>query len=105
MGAFGKYDILLLVLVSAQATAVAYLFQPKWKALVFSFPIPFTFGSLALGRPVDATNVLALVGVILFLHAVRVLYSRLRVPIVASIAVSTLGYCLVGWKLAAVVPS
>ena len=98
------YDLALVVLVSVQVTAVAYLYQPKWKALAFSFPIPFTFGTLALGQPVDATNVLGLMLVLAFLHAVRILYQRFEVPIVIAIAVSAFAYGVIGLALAKIVP-
>jgi len=100
----GTYDLLLLIFVSAQAAAVAYLYHPKWKALAFSLPIPFTFAVLALGHPVDATNVLGLICVLLFMHGVRLLHRRLQVPIVPAIIACALGYCLVGWGLAGVAP-
>lgn len=105
MNAWGVYDVLLAVLVSAQVAAVAYLYQPKWKALAFSFPIPFTFGTLALGQPLDATNVVGLMLVLAFMHAVRVLYQRLAVPIATAIATCALGYSLIGFGLAKILPS
>lgn len=102
---FGFWDLMLLLGVSAQATAVAYLYQPKWKALVWVLPIPSTLATLALSRPVDATNALGMVLVFGFIQAVRLLYVRLRCPIVVSIVLSALGYCLGAWGLANIVPA
>lgn len=101
----GFYDILLVLVVSAQATLVAYLYQPKWKAMAMTLPIPFTFAMLALRRPVDTTNVMGSVLLLAFLHGIRVLHYTLRVPIVLAIAVNTLGYCLAGLWLAALLPA
>ena len=97
-------DLALVVVVSLQATALAYLHAPRWKALMLSLPLPFTLATLSLGRPVNATNVLALVVLLAFTHAVRLLSHRARVPIVPAIVLSALGYCVVGGALAHVVP-
>ena len=43
---FGFWESALLCLVSAQATLIAYLHQPRWKVLVYTLPIPFMFASL-----------------------------------------------------------
>lgn len=104
MLSLGPYDLLLIAVVSAQATVVAYLYRPRWKAFVFILPLPFTLATLALGQRVDATAALGMCLVALFAHAVRLLYTRLRAPIVPAIAVSALGYCLAGWALAGTVP-
>lgn len=100
----GAWDVALVVAVSAQATVLAYLYDPRWKALVWMLPIPFTMASLAVGRPVDATNVLGLPLLWVFTHGVRVLHLRARLPIVAAIVVSTAVYIAGGWLLADIVP-
>jgi hypothetical protein len=100
----GIYDLLLAVVVSAQATVVAYLYAPRWKAFAFMIPLPFTFATLALGQRVDATAVLGMALVALFAHAVRILYRRWQVPIVTAIALSAVGYSIIGWALAGVIP-
>ena len=100
----GPWDLLLIAAVSVQATVLAYLYHPRWKALVLTLPIPFTMASLALGRPIDATNILGLGLLLLFTHGVRVLHQRLRLPIVAAIVLSALAYCVAGWALAGVPP-
>ena len=101
----GPWDVLLVVVVSIQATVLAYLPQPRWKAFVLSLPIPFTVATLAVGRPVGATNVLGLLLLFLYAQGVRVLNQRLRVPIVPAIALSALGYCALGALLAPVLPN
>jgi len=102
---FSVWDILLITLVPAQATLLAYLYQPKWKAFLLSLPIPFTLAVLALGRPVDATNALALLLMVGFTHAVRLLYTRTGVPIIPAIVVSALVYCGAGAMLLPVIPT
>ncbi len=101
---FGPFDLLLVIVVSLQATVLAYVPQPRWKAFIFSLPIPFTFSTLALGRPVGASNVVGLSVLFLYAQGVRLLHRRLHVPIVAAIALSALGYCAVGAALAPVIP-
>jgi hypothetical protein len=101
---FTPWDIILIVAASVQATIVAYVRPPRWKAAIFSVPIPFTLMTLAAGRPVDATNVLGLILLLGFVHAVRWLHRERGAPIVAAIVASALGYALAGSSLAAVVP-
>ena len=101
----GRWDLLLAVVVCAQATILAYLYEPKWKAFVYALPLPFTFAALAVGRRIDATNVLGLVLLIGFTQGVRVLREKLRLPIVAAIALATAGYSVAGWLLAEALPA
>lgn len=101
---FGLWDILLVVIVSVQATLLAYLPEPRWKAAIFSLPIPFTLSTLALGRPVGASNVLGLPVLVLYTQGVRLLHQRLRLPIILSIALAAAGYCAIGALLAPITP-
>lgn len=103
--ALGRWDLVLVAGVSLQATALAYLYHPRWKALVLTLPVPFTCATLAVGRPVDATNLLGLPLLFLYAHGVRWLHYTVRVPIVPAIAVSALGYVAAGWALAPHVPA
>lgn len=100
----GTWDIVLLVVVSSQATLLAYLDHPRWKALILALPIPFTLAALAVGAPVNATNVAALNVLLAFIHAVRLLYDKAHMPIVPSIVVSAAGYCAAGALLKSVIP-
>jgi hypothetical protein len=102
---FGSWDIALLVVVSLQATILSYVHHPKWKAFIWTIPLPFTLASLAVGRPIDATNVVAISVMVLFTHGVRILYQRFRLPIVVSIVAGTIFYCAVGVALAGVLPT
>jgi hypothetical protein len=99
------WDVALVAVVSAQVCAIAYIRQAKWKALVLSLPIPFTVAVMSLGRLVDATNVVGMLLLLLYTHAVRLLHQDMRLPIVPSIASGAFGYCVVGGLLARSLPT
>lgn len=101
---FTTWDIILIVAVSLQATVMAYLPLPRLKAFAYVLPVPFTIASLALGRTIDATNVLGVLLLFAYIQGVRLLHRRLRLPIVPAIAVAALSYTAIGWLLAPVVP-
>ena len=90
-----RWDALLVVAVSAQATVLAYMHSPRLKALVFLLPIPFTCASLAVNTPISSEHAAGLILLFGFLLAVRALNAKLRVPIVASIAAACVAYCLI----------
>lgn len=104
MIAFSFLDIALLVIVSTQATLLAYIPHPKWKALVMVLPIPFTLASLAVGAPVNTTHVAALNLLLAYTHAVRLLHARAGVPIIPAIVLSAAGYGGAGALLRNVLP-
>ena len=104
MISFGVWDIVLLVVVSAQATTLSYLKDAKWKALVLALPIPFTLAALAVGAPVNTTHVAALNLLLAYAHGVRLLHARAGVPIIPAIAISAGGYCAAGALLRPVLP-
>lgn len=83
---------------------MAYLRHPRWKALIMSFPIPFTLTFLSLGRPIDATNIAGLIVLLLYTHAVRFLRYTLKLPIIICILISAGLYCIIGGVLASVIP-
>jgi len=96
VGSLNLWDLLLVIAISVQATILAYLGQPRWKAFMLSLPIPFTLMVLAAGRPIDVTNVLGLFLLLLFTHGVRLLHYELHLPIIPAIVLSALGYCVLG---------
>jgi hypothetical protein len=100
----GFWDIALLALVSSQATLLAYLSHPKWKAIILTLPIPFTLAALAVGLPVSTIHVVALNLLLAFTHGVRWLHSRAGWPIILSIAVAAVGYCAAGALLRPIIP-
>jgi len=101
---FTTWDVVLIVAVSLQATVMAYLPLPRLKAFAYVLPVPFTIASLALGRTIDATNVMGVLLLFAYVQGVRLLYQRLRLPIVAAIAIAALSYTAIGWLLAPVIP-
>lgn len=90
--------------VTTMAVAVAYLRQPRWKALILIFPIPFTLATLAVGRPVDASNAMGLIALLIFTHSVRFLHQRWQFPIIVAIAASTALYLLLAWSMEQAIP-
>lgn len=102
---FTFWDIALIVVVSVMGCAIAYVRDPEHKAFVLMLPFPFTLATLALGRPVDATNVLAIVPSFGFTFGVWLLHVRCRLPILAAISLSTLAYLLAGAGLNRIVPA
>ena len=93
-------DMALIVAVTAMGVAVAYLKNPEHKATVLMLPVPFTLATLAVGRPIDATNVLAIPALFGYTFCVWLLRERLRVPILAAIATAAAAYCLFGAAVA-----
>ena len=102
---FGLWDYVLIVGVAAQAAVLAYMYDPRWKALTLAFPIPFTIACLAVGQSVGPTNVFGLVLLMGFIHGVRILHYNVRLPIVPAIALGAGAYCAVGWWLAGRLPT
>lgn len=98
------WDIILIAGVSMQATVMAYIFDPNWKALLYSLPIPFTLASMSLGQPIGVTHVAGLVVLLGFFHAVRIMHQVRDWPIVGSIVLAAGGYAVVGAVLAEVLP-
>lgn len=100
----GIFDLVMLAAVSAQATTLAYLHRPRWKALLYVLPIPFTTATLALGEPVGPTHALGLFLTFFFPFATWWLHVRLRWHIIASIAAAAVAYCAIGAAVATSVP-
>jgi hypothetical protein len=100
MGVLGFWDVVLLVVVTLQATVHAYVPDAQWKAFIYLLPFPFTAAALALNRPIDTTNIWALLLLLFYTHGVRLLHINLRMPIRATIAVMLLGCAVLGLILA-----
>jgi hypothetical protein len=101
----GVWDGVLVGVVSIQATVLAYLHHPLWKGFMLLLPIPFTIAFLALGRPVDATNILGLVTLLVYAHGVRFLRDQIGIPIIPAIVLAALSYCVIGGIVAQLVPA
>jgi hypothetical protein len=90
---FGPWDLALIAVVSIMVTVIAYVRSPEWKAFVLLLPIPFTMAVMAVGKPVDATNVVGLVFLYVYMWSVRVLCYTLRLPILLAIMIAASLYC------------
>jgi hypothetical protein len=104
MSSFGLWDSLYIVSVAALALGAVCLRPPESKALVFNLPIPFSLSFLAVGRPVDSSNVAALLLLLGYTRGIKLLHCGLRLPIVPAIGLSALGYSLAGAALARALP-
>lgn len=102
---FTVLDIALIVAVSAMGAAIAYVRNPEHKAFVMMLPVPFTLATLTLGRPIDATNVLAMGLLFGFTIGVWALHTRMRWPILATIPVCALAYSAGGILLNRLLPT
>ena len=100
----GPWDIALVAGVSLQATALAYMYHPRWKALLYGLPIPFTLASMSLAQPVGVTHMAGLLLMPLYMQAIRITYQVWRWPIVLSIALGAGIYVVAGCLLAGVLP-
>jgi len=101
---FSSWDIVLIAVVSAQSTLLAYLHSPRWKALLLNLPLPFTVAVLSVGQPIDVTNIAGFLLLFVYTHSVRILNWRFGIPVVAAIVISALGYCVLGTALSAILP-
>jgi hypothetical protein len=100
----GFWDLGLVIVVSLQATLLAYLARPQWKAIVLSLPVPFTVATMAVGQRPNITHVLGLVLLFSYTHGVRLLSARLRLPILFAIVTAAVGYGVAAGLLAPWLP-
>jgi hypothetical protein len=101
----GVWDIMLILGVSLQTTVIAFVPHPRWKAFVYSFPLPFTLANLALGGPVGTSHIIGLANLLLYINIVRWLRRNAGLHIVLSIAGAALFYCGLGIILNPVLPT
>lgn len=86
-------DVALIVTVTAMGVAVAYLENPQHKATVMMLPVPFTLATLAVGRLIDVTNVIAIGAFFGYWLLVWLLRMRLQMPILVAIPLAVFCYC------------
>lgn len=98
------WDFALIVAVSTQALLLAYQTRPEVKAFLLTFPFPFTLATLSLGLPIEATHVLGLCLLFLFVQGVRIFHRRFGLHIVVAILAAASLYTLLGSLLAQWVP-
>jgi hypothetical protein len=101
---FEVWDWVLLATVVLQTTALAYSQSARTKGMIYALPLPFTVACLAVGRPLDVTNVVGMYLLFIYMQSIRLLYERMRVPIVVAIFASVALYIALSLPLAAFVP-
>jgi len=82
---FAFYDWLLVIVVTTLGTISAYLKDPQLKAVTATIPIPCGFAYIAVGLPMGAANAISGFMCLLYVHIVRILHYKAKVPIVLSI--------------------
>ena len=99
------WDIVLVLVVTAMGTSLAYVSDPRWKAFFLGLPFPFTIANLALNQPIGPSHVLGMAVLLLFTNLVRWLHTLLKLPIIPTIAIGALVYLAFGAALNRLVPS
>jgi len=98
------WTVILRTFVSIQATILAFVYEPIWKALILILSLPFTFATLALRRNVDMINMVGLLLPYGFTHAVRILYYTMIISIMSAVVISSLAYCAAVMVLVSILP-
>ena len=93
------WDGALIVTVTGMVAFMATLRTPRRKALVLTFPVPFTIATLAVGRPIDVTHVSALFLLFGYTVGVWALHRTAGLHLVASIVVSATGFVTIASAL------
>jgi len=99
MIALGPWDVALMVAVTGLVGVMSQLRDPRRKAYVMTFPVPFTIAAMAVGRRIDASNVLALTLLLAYTLTVYLLHRRLRLSLIPSIVLGASGFVLLGTLL------
>lgn len=92
---FITWDYILIIAVSLHALTIAYISDPELKTLAVLFPLPFTIAVLSVGEPIGMNHVSGLLLLLIFTHLVRFLHCTLKVPILVSIVISSMLYCVI----------
>ncbi len=100
----GLPDLILLLVVTGQVLALAYLHSPRAKSLVYMLPLPFSAALVATGHGVDATHIIGMGAVWGFLWLVWLLHVRWGMKIILADVCSLLLYAGLSLLLAAWVP-
>ena len=101
---FSFYDWLLVFMVTALGTLSAYLKDPQLKAVTATIPIPCGFAYIAVGLPMGTANAISGFMCLLYVHIVRLLHYKVKVPIVASIIAGLAFFVALGTFLMPRVP-
>lgn len=88
----GPEDWFFYFTIMGLLMAMTMVTRPQVKALIFMLPIPFTVGTLLLGKPVGSSNLLGVGLLALFANSVRWFRERHQHPILPLITGSAAGY-------------
>jgi hypothetical protein len=102
---FGAADFALVGVVTAMATAMAYVHSPRAKSLIFCLPLPFTAGVIASGQPVGITHVVGVALVAVFPWLVWMLHTRWGLNIVLADLITVGAVLGAGFLLARLLPT
>lgn len=80
------------VVLTAFVLAIAYVRSSRIKALIYSLPVPFSCAYLATGMRINATHVTGLALVVGYNWAVYLLVEKVRLPLLAAIALAAGAY-------------
>lgn len=98
------WDVVLILVVAVQGTLASCIQRPQLKAFFLVLPFPFALAVLALGQPINVTNVMGLIVLLAYTYGVKLFHRQFHLPIVWAIFLSALGYCIVGAFLAGIIP-
>ena len=101
---FSAYDWLLVFMFTALGTLSAYLKDPQLKAVTATIPIPCGFAYIAVGLPMGTENAVSGFMCMLYVHIVRILHYKVKVPIVPSIIAGLAFFVALGTFLHARIP-
>ncbi|MCI5601605.1 MAG: hypothetical protein SOZ02_02365 [Hallerella porci] len=101
---FSFYDWLLIIVVTFLGTASAYLKDPQIKAVLATIPIPCGLAYIAVGLPIGTANAISALMCLLYVHIVRVMHDKMRIPIVVSIILGLVFFVLLGALLLPRIP-
>ena len=101
---FEFYDWLLVFMVTALGVFSAYTKDPQLKAVAATIPIPCGFAYIAVGLPMGAANAISGFMCLLYVHIVRILHYKVKIPIIPSIALGLAFFVALGTLLMPIVP-
>lgn len=102
---FSFYDWLLVFMVTALGTLSAYVKDPQVKAVLATIPIPCGFAYIAVGLPMGTANAVSGFMCFLYVHIVRILHYKVKLPIVPSIAAGLAFFVALGTFLMPRIPN
>ena len=91
-------------MVTALGTASAYMKDPQLKAVSATIPIPCGFAYIAVGLPMGAANAISGFMCMLYVHIVRFLHYKVRIPIIPSIILGIAFFVTTGTLLMPRIP-